>query len=60
MTAWADPVTGLTYGPVAEPDYPARCRHCAQPIRPHQDWWVDHDGFFRCMKDVNHEPVPAI
>lgn len=60
MTSWTDPATGLSAGPVVEPDYPQRCRHCAQPIRPHQSWWLDEHGFFRCMKNVDHAPMPEL
>lgn len=61
---WTDPCTGLTSGPVDEPTYPAKCRHCAQPIRPHaaggETFWMDEAGLYRCMKDVNHQPMPAL
>lgn len=64
MSYYTDPVTGLTYGDVAEPDYPAKCRHCANPIRPHlagaDEYWLDQAGMFRCVKDVNHQPMPTL
>jgi len=62
VTSSTDPVTGLTWAPddFDEVDYPAKCRHCARPIRPHQAWWLDEAGLFRCMKDVDHSPMPAL
>ena len=38
----------------------ATCRHCAAALtRLPNGHWVDVFGWYRCMKDVNHEPMPA-
>lgn len=55
---WIDPVTGLSSGPIAEPAYPLRCQHCPEDIRELNGFYEDRQGFTRCTKDVDHQPMP--
>lgn len=35
-----------------------RCRHCYADLTRHGEHWIDGDGWFRCTKGVDHEPLP--
>lgn len=56
---WADPATGLASGPIDEPEYPLRCRHCPDDIRGLNGFYENRAGFTRCAKGVDHEPMPC-
>lgn len=43
------------------PDKRRRCRHCYADIEQLPSGaWADVDGFMRCVKYVNHEPLEVL